>query len=345
LAKLDVSGFFRLISEDTLPPVIAIGGEERVLLDDAIAIIRRRALEGGLADFNHDRMKARAAGISAIINAAKTFPTMAPRRLVEVDGADDLGEEAAAALEAYLRSPCPETVLLFVFDELDLRQRVGKLLSTHAVAIRFEHPKEREMPGLVRARARRHRLGVDDEVAEALAVTVGTDLGFLERALEKLSLVCEDGRVTLAAVSEHVADTHLEDAFAFTAALAASDRGLALKRLYALEQNRAAPLQLLGLVAWQLRQVVRARSMLDEGMSPRDVTAALKAFGPRADTLLKAARRFDARSHGRRLGRLGFIDQALKSSRANSWRWMERMVLELCPADRPRGPGRAATRS
>lgn len=336
MAKLDVDSFFRAIESDPLPPVIAMGGEERTLHDDALQIVRRRALEGGLADFNHDRVKAKSAGISAIINAARTLPTMAPRRLVEVEGAEDLGEDALVPLENYLKAPVPEAVLLFNFGKLDLRQKVGKLLSKHALTIRFEHPKEREMPRLVQTRARRHELYIDDEVAEALAVTVGTDLGFLERALEKLALVTEGRTVTLEAVSEHVADTHLEDAFAFGAALAASDRALALKRLHALEQNRAAPLQLMGLVAWQLRQVIRARSLLDEGVPPRDVTAQLKAFGPRAQALIAAAKRFEPRSHARRLGRLGFIDQSLKSSRANGWRWMERMVLELCPPQRSR---------
>jgi DNA polymerase-3 subunit delta len=316
-----------------IPRVVAIGGEARVLVDDALVTLRKMVLAGGLADFNHDRLSAKQ-GAEGILAAAMTFPVMSPARLVEVDQADALGEEGLRVLEPYLDKPCETTVLVLKLDHVDLRQKLGKTIEKKATLVRCEHPKERDMPDLVRLRARRFGVSLDDEVALTIALATGTDLGLVDRALEKLALVCIDRPVTIADVSEHVADTHMEDAFAFGGAVARADRRAALQSLAALEKNRAAPLQLIGLVAWQLRQVVKAREMLDDGAGAREVKEALRAFGDRGDVLIGAARRYDLRAHKRRLGRLGAVDQALKSSRAKDNLWLERLVLELCPEER-----------
>ena len=122
----NTDAFFQSIEDETLPPIIAFGGEERVFVDDALDIIRRRALEGGLADFNHDRTSGRDREPGEIIAMCKTLPTMAPRRLVEVADAQDLRDDALPVLKAYVEDPCPETVLCLVFRKWDGRSKLIK---------------------------------------------------------------------------------------------------------------------------------------------------------------------------------------------------------------------------
>jgi DNA polymerase-3 subunit delta len=258
---------------------------------------------------------------------------------VEVHDADVLGEAGFERLETYLAAPVAETVLLLVFGQLDARGKLPKALKkSGAHMMRFEHPRERDVPALVKLRARRHQLKMRPEALEALAVTVGTDLVLLDRALEKLTLVAEGRDVTFEDVGEHVADTHLEDAFGLVGALASADRAAALKSLAALEHNREEPLKLLGLVAWQLRRSLRARLILDEGGSPSDVGTAFHLYAGRAQELVAAAQRFDVATHEKRLLRVVATDRSLKRSRVGMWRLMERLALELCPlASPPRG--------
>lgn len=326
----DVEHFLEVLAEGELPLLIAMGGPERLFLDEALGHIRRRVLAGGLADFNHDRASAKQRSADEIVSLARTLPTFAPRRLVEVHDADALAEENQA-LQRYLDDPAPETVLVFVFDTLDLRARLPKRLKKEGLLCRFDHPKERELPRLVRMRARKHGLRMSAESEEALALTVGADLGLLERALEKLALIADHEEVTLQHISEHVADTHLEDAFSLARAVAEGNRAAALESLAALERARSAPLQLVGLLAWQLRQLLRARGLLDRGMSPDEVGKALNAWGARAQALASAARRIDGDAHRARLLRLAAADQALKRSRVPAALQMHRLILELCP--------------
>lgn len=310
-----------------------MGGVERVFIEDALSMIREKVFAGGgMPDFNHDRLDAKEASASKIRTCVDTLPMMAPMRLVEVRNADDLKADALKDLKPMLENPPAETVVVFIFRKFDQRQTLVKTIVKNATACKFDHPRESEMPGIVARRAKARGVRLNPEAAEALALTVGADLGFLERALEKLELVLDDREGTLDDISTHVANTHLEDAFRFAAQVAVSNRVAALGALHRLEINRATPLALLGVLAWQLRQLVRARTMLDEGRSPRDIGKELRAYGDRANTLLGGARRFPLPIHTRRLGRLAFVDQKLKSTPVSGFRLLERLVLELCPA-------------
>jgi DNA polymerase III delta subunit len=135
--------------------------------------------------------------------------------------------------------------------------------------------------------------------------------------------------VSAALVEAHVADTHLEDAFAFARAVAVQDRSSALASLGALQAAREEPLRIVGLLAWQLRQLARARALLDEG---RDPARELNLFGDRLSTTMSAARKLDMRGHAARLARLGESDRLLKGSRQPPWLVMARLVMDLCPA-------------
>lgn len=337
----DVERFFRALEEGDVPPVIAVGGPERAFVDDALRVVRERALAGAIVEFNHDRVAGKEVTCDGVISLARTLPTMAPRRLVEVHDADTLGDAGMDRLEAYVSAPAKETALVFVFGQMDARSKLVKALKkAKAHLMRFEHPREKDLPPIVRLRARRFQLKLAPDAVEAVCVTVGTDLVLLDRALEKLALVAEGREATLEDVSEHVSDTHLEDAFGLVRAIAEGDRRTALRTLSALEQNREEPLRLLGLVAWQLRRSLRARAILDGGGTDSDVGSAFNLYPNRAKELTSAARRVDGATHEKRLMRVVATDRALKSSRAGSWRWMERLVLELCPEPRRAPPRR-----
>jgi DNA polymerase-3 subunit delta len=191
------------------------------------------------------------------------------------------------------------------------------------------------MPGIAMRRAKRHKLSMGHDEAQALAVTVGTDLGLLERAFEKLALVADDGVVTIDLISTHVSDTRLEDAFGLARAVATGDRKDALSCLARLQASRESdPIQLVGMLAWQLRQLMRARARLDDGVRPDDIGRELNQYRERLTALLNAARRLDARGHTRRLARLAEADRTLKSSRAPGWVVMVALISDLCPAPR-----------
>ena len=78
-ATLDA--FFATLQKTPLPAVLAMGGAERVYVDDALTTVRS-ALFGadrsrGMADFNHDRTSARERSFNQVASMCRTLPVMA----------------------------------------------------------------------------------------------------------------------------------------------------------------------------------------------------------------------------------------------------------------------------
>jgi DNA polymerase III subunit delta len=338
----DVDAFFRAL-EGELPPVIAMGGEERVHQDDALATISERALAGAMKDFNWDRTSGRERRAAEIVSMCNALPVMATRRLVEVRDAEGLASEVEV-IERYLENPSKETVLVLMLASVDMRDKLTKLLDKQALLCKFEHPKDRDMPRHIERRAKKHKLKLGHEAVEALAATVGADLTLLERALEKLALACE-GEVSIEDIENNVADTRLADAFEWVRAVAMGNRAGALTGLKKLEADREEPIRLMGLLAWQLRQLTRARALMDDGKQGQ-VGSELNLFGDRLNTALSAARRLSLPEHSARLTRLAGVDRLLKGSRQPPWLVMTRLTEELCrPPRSPRPASAASARS
>ena len=323
--------FSALESSEALPSIIGCGGAERVLIDDALKIIRKKALKGAMVEFNHDRVSAKEESANDIVNLARQLPTMAKRRLLEVHDSEDI--EPNDTLLELLQNPLPETVVLFVYgSKCDVRRKFTKSLSKHGLFAKFDHPNENDMIRWTERRSKMRKLTLSHEATQAIALTVGNDIGLLDRALDKLELLAHDEEITLSLIEKHITNTSVQDAFALGRSVALGDRKSSLIALAKLERDRAAPIQLMGLLAWQLRLVTKARALLDENQGEAQIKKELRLFGANSGAVMRAARQYKLMQHERRLGRLADTDLALKSSAARPWLLMTDLVLRLCPA-------------
>jgi DNA polymerase-3 subunit delta len=318
-----------------LPGVIGIGGPERALVVDARERVRNKVLSGPMRELNHDRVAAKGLLGGAVVERAETLPMLAPYRLVEVEDASLLPEDAVLAVQRYLERPASTSVVLLVLDT-DQRGRLARMLLERGILVWFERIKERDLPRIVLSRARALSVSMTREATEVLSMCVAPDIGLVDRALEKLALVAVGRPVEADDVTRHVTDSSAENAFVLGQAIAVCDQKRALATLLGLEADRAAPLALLGIIAWQLRIVLRARELLDG--DPRvNLGEALGLSGARLHVVVRGARMLPAASHARRLARLAAFDRACKRSVGSPFRWLERLVFELC--DVRRGPG------
>ena len=93
-------------------PLVCLCGQERFLIDRAVALIKETVLTSATRDFNYDVLQAKEAGVARIVSCARTLPMMGPRRLVLVRDGDALSANDLAALSAYVAAPVPETGLV-----------------------------------------------------------------------------------------------------------------------------------------------------------------------------------------------------------------------------------------
>jgi DNA polymerase III subunit delta len=319
------------LKKSELPLVIALGGEERAFVEEAVADLKKRLLVSGLEDFNSDTLSGRSVSLETIIGSANLLPIMASYRLVLVKDAEQIKAEDLEILKIYLAKPSLTTMLVFIFDSIDSRQKIPKMLEAAGVLFQFDHPREDQMLKLIQKRAERHRLTCDDETAFVLLMEIGTDLMMLERALEKLALSCGSKKIEMQDIADQISETRIVDAFALGKAVAMGDRIKATICLAKLSAAKVAPLKLVGMLSWQLRQVLKARVLLDKGLSENELGRELGVFGDRLKTVVTAAGQWKTATHISRLDRLYQIDKELKRSSAPAWLWLERVVFQLCP--------------
>lgn len=307
--------------------VLALGGTERARIDEAVAFIRSVVLTQA-ADFNHDRFNGSNADLSDIISAAKTLPMMADKRLVEVRQVEALKGDLDELFAYTAQKASFSSVLLLVFEQSpDLRHKLAKHLAQNGQLYIFDAPKEYEMPAVIDEYLKRYGFKCSAEAHALLTVAVGTDLALLESMLKKLSIALASKQISAADIETHIKHEQV-DAFSFGRSVASGDINRALSMLCQLRAAQEVPLKIVGLLAWQLRQIVKCRALLDEGNSEFAVEKQLNLFGKNKE-LIQVAKRATLTWHAQRLARLSSLDYDLKSQPGSPWLHFEKYIIEL----------------
>lgn len=319
------------VEAGVLAPVYYVCGEPYPRLR-LVAAIRKAALDGGEANaFNFDALVAKSAGPGGILAAARTMPMLGRRRLVQVSDAHELNAEQLAGLLPYVENPSPSSVLLLVGESADLRMKFFTALKKHGVVQRYEPLKDRQVGAWVAAEARRQGVALAPGAADLVAEAIGTDMGQLASALERLSLYVGEGRkVALDDVEELLAQTRHRSIFELTNAVGRGERREAMLVLRQMQQAREPALRILAMLARHVRQLWQAREMESHGAGQQAIAERLGVHPFFVKDIVAQARRFDVQRLAHTHRAVFEADRTLKSSRLSDALVMDRLVLELC---------------
>ena len=320
-----------LVTPSAVRQHIASGGVAPVYLLQGEDDVEKSALAGefaglvdeGLQAFNVERMHAGdmntgdrlADGVAALIDAVRTLPMMAPRRVVIVFQADALlapkreSETATRALdrlEALFKEPEPHTTLVLVAGTIDKRGRLYKVLARQATlvecgAIADQADAER----WVRTRVAVGGAQIEPAAARLIAARCGVDVKRLRGDVDRLLLYALGQKtITVDDVRELVGPAALQDDWAMTNAIEAGQAAEALRQLALMLDTGAAPEKILGQLGWLVRSKFQA-------IAPSDLRGAV-------DAVFRT-------------------DLDLKRTAGDPRVLLERLVVELCAGKRGRG--------
>jgi DNA polymerase-3 subunit delta len=318
------------IAKQTLDPLYLILGDDEAEMARLAADIGG-VVEDELRAFNMERIYAGEKGASAasIVEAARQLPMMGDRRVVIVlraerllkpkrrgKAAEEAGDEGDVeppgdldALTDYVQKPGSSTTLVLVAAEIDRSRRAGKAILKHATVVECWGLKPGKDPrgGDLRQAARMAEQMVKKAVAEAgqliepsaarlIADRAGFDIVRLRGDIERLMLyTVGKPQITLADVQEVVSAESSQDDWAVTNAIQNGNAREALRQLSMALDAGGVPFQILGQLAWFVR---------DRMADARRIPAAV-------DALFRT-------------------DLDLKSSGGDPRILLERLVMELC---------------
>jgi DNA polymerase-3 subunit delta len=337
-----------MVKKHGLAPLYLVLGEEDCLRDQAVAALKAAVLgdesaagggpEAGLDAFNHDVLYGDESDASEILARAGQAPVFAARRYVVVKSAEKLPARDGEALLDYLKTPCETTTLVFVAAKLDKRLKFSKELMERAVSIDCSSVSDAQLSEWIRSESGRAGVRLSEEAAGALAHLAlslkgeaGGSLNLLRRELEKLAAYVPAGTTAAARDVEAVRGGEPgASVFDLAKAIAERREGRALWILARNLDSGEDPLRILGALAWQFRQIWKAREQRRFG-------------GPGADV----SGLFTDRDLGTALRLFAAADARLKGGASGSSKRLvlETAVLALCRFERDGRPGTRALSS
>lgn len=332
------------IAQRKAAPVYLIVGDDEVETS-RLAADFASLVDDDLRAFNVERVYASDKGVTAasIADSARLLPMMSDRRVVVVLRAEKLlkpkrrgkpDEEAADnddetptevdALDAYVKSPDAQTVLVFVACDVDRSRKLTKTLLKNATIVECWgllpgkdakvdlRQVARQAEAMVKKAAGDAGHEIEPAAARLVAERAGTDITTLRGDVERLLLYATGRpRITVADVREVVSGETSQDDWAVTTAIQRGDRAEALRQLALSLEAGGVPYQILGQLAWFARDKLPF-------IDPRRVPMAIEA--------------------------LFRTDLDLKSSGGDPRVLLERLVVELCGGARQAAAERLATR-
>jgi DNA polymerase-3 subunit delta len=263
--------------------VYLLVGDE-FLADEALDKVRAEAGTDPLSEISFDA----GAAPAEIVGALETASLLGGRRLVVIHRAQELKKDQVKALESYLDSPSPASVLVLVASG---RSALADAVKRSGAVVALTPPRGRALVGWLRERGRGRDLRLDERGGWALVDSVGNELRDLDGALEQLSTALGRGAVVGAEEVRH-AFPRLTDERIYALTDAVGDRKLpdAMNALRRLLDQGEEPLVIMGALAAHVRRMIIALKHADGG--PRAVASALGLPAWRAGRLHRQARSY-----------------------------------------------------
>lgn len=272
MSALEPGALRKELAAGRVRPAYLLAGEEPLLRDDALALLREHVLAGAPEDFNFDRLDGESTTAARLSEAVCTLPVMAQRRLVVLrepeprrrGGRGGGAGELAASLPAILEDLADQqgTVLVVTAERIDRRARWVKAFDEPAAIVVCEPPRAgRALVAFVREEARRQGIELESGAAELLADRVGPQLLALRNEIAKAGLVAgPDRAVTRDAAAAATSDLAEQPVWDLTDAIGEGRPARALEVLGRVLAGGAAAPVVLGALASHFRKLARLRS-------------------------------------------------------------------------------------
>ena len=293
------SEFFKSLKSGEILPVYLFCGQEQYVLRSALKQLESTVVSDDLKDVNLTVLPETASG-SDICAACETFPFLADKRMVVVEGSAFLAaagkSEGEEQLIEYLKNPSDFTVLVFVSPQPDKRKKLYKALAEHTV-VDFSVLSDSELKKWIEKILRGFSLTIEPAALDFLLEYADARPDALISELEKLAAYKMNGTVTKADILDIITPCNEYNVFKLTDAIHQRDRKAALTLLSGMLANREEPLLILGVISKHMRLLVRLKTLMAENVPRQEAMKLL-------DVKEFQYKRFEAECKGRSLTQL-----------------------------------------
>lgn len=323
---------------DGLRACYILTGNEPLLLQEAQDAVRAAAQQQGFTEHFSVALDAQT-DWDTIFSACQALSLFSSRQTLMLTLPEN-GPNAAIGEQLLKLSTLlhPDILLLLRGTKLTKAQENSawfKALSAHGVVVPCQTPEQAQLPRWVAARGKSLKLALDDAAIQLLCYCYEGNLLALSQALERLSLLWPDGKLTLPRVEEAVNDAAHFTPFHWVDALLAGKGKRARHILRQMKAEESEPVILLRTLQRELLLLVTLQRQMNS--TPlRTLFDQHRVWQNRRPLFSEALQRLHARQLAQAVGLLTRIELTLKQDYGQDvWPELETLSLLLCSSDFP----------
>ncbi|TDX51083.1 DNA polymerase III subunit delta [Orenia marismortui] len=286
-----------------LDSIYLIHGDDRYLIDEFISKFIDTFASKDLRDFNLNIMEEDGDLASKLINSVKTLPFMSEKRIVVVYTYDLFAKKVKDIDLIYnLIDDFPEsTILLFVsYNKPKRSLKVYKRIKKKGEILKFESLKYKKLDNWVEKKIESYGYKIEKKAIMLLEEAFNNDLQRLDSEINKvITFTGEDRLITKDDVQAVISKDWLVKEniiFDFVDAIGQKNTSLALKLLADILQEGAEAKQILGMIARQIRLMLRSKLLARDGYTVDQIAKKLNQHPYPIKKCLKQSHNFSIES-------------------------------------------------
>jgi len=310
--------------------VLLFAGSDSYSKEKALDELRSALLNASSRELDYKVFYGDDVDIRELIDCASTIPLLSPKKIIVIKEAEKLSRQDRARLGAYIKKGIGSTCLVLQCADDSLLEEDG--LVEYVSVRRFDNLTDREL-GLWIERFVNSKSGksILPDAIEVLRELQGADLLSLSQELEKLiAFVGEKKEIGSSDVEELVGKSVMATAFDLTAAIEKSKIDDAMRIIADLTLSGKRHYEIVGLLCWHLRRMMKARILRDKGESDLRIANALRLSGRYAGEFFNQLNGLDIGKLKARMKVLLDADLDLKRTKYNPSLVLEFALIRLC---------------
>ena len=200
-----------------------------------------------------------------VIDLAETLPFFADRRVILIEDSGFF-KSSCEDLAEYLTQVAPATHFIFVEEEVDKRSKLYKAVKNVGKIVEFTTQTEELLTRWILTRLKKEGKNITGSVMQLFLSKTGTDMGNIDRELEKLICYCMDKDVIEAKDVEAVTTEQTTNKiFEMVNAIAEHNQKKALDLYYDLLTLKEPSMRIMYLISRQFQILLNVKDMSKKG--------------------------------------------------------------------------------
>lgn len=262
--------------------------------------------------------------VEAVIELAETLPFFAEQRVILIENSGFF-KNSCERLAEYLPKTPATTHFIFVEDEVDKRSKCYKAVQKTGKVVEFATQTEELLTRWILSRLKKEGKNITGSVMQLFLSKTGTDMGNIDRELEKLICYTMGRPVIEAADVEAIATEQTQNKiFEMVNAIAEHNQRKALDLYYDLLTLKEPSMRIMYLISRQFQVLLNVKDMSARGMDQASMAkiAGIPPFAVRRN--VSQAKGFSMEQLKQALRDGVDLEEAVKTGRMN-----DQMAVEI----------------